>query len=148
LPTGPEPDPAPSSREPGVTGGIDLGNGPTGFGIIDNPAPAPPLPPSAPPLPVKPVHLGGNIRPPVKVLNVDPMYPDIARAARKEGIVILEVVIAVDGRVESVRVLRGVPTLDQAAVAAVQQWRFEPARLNDQVIPVVMTVTVNFQLSK
>jgi len=47
-----------------------------------------------------------------------------------------------------VRVLRGVPMLDQAAVAAVQQWRFEPARLNGQVVPVVMTVTVNFQLAR
>jgi protein TonB len=95
-----------------------------------------------------PLPVGRDIRRPVKIASVDPVYPEIARAARKEGVVILEVVIASDGRVDAVRVLRGVPMLDQAAVAAVQQWRFEPARLNGQVVPVVMTVTVNFQLTK
>jgi protein TonB len=108
------------------------------------PPPVPPLPPP----PLAPLPVGGDIRRPVKIANVDPVYPEIARAARKEGVVILEVVIATDGRVDAVRVLRGVPMLDQAAVAAVQQWRFEPARLNGQVVPVVMTVTVNFQLAK
>jgi periplasmic protein TonB len=85
---------------------------------------------------------------PVKIVNVEPTYPAIAVAARKEGIVILETVIDAEGRVESVRVLRGVPLLDEAAVGAVRQWRFTPARLNCQPVPVVMTVTVNFQLSK
>jgi len=108
------------------------------------PPPVPPLPPA----PLAPLPVGGDIRRPVKIANVDPVYPEIARAARKEGVVILEVVIATDGRVDAVRVLRGVPMLDQAAVAAVQQWRFEPARLNGQVVPVVMTVTVNFQLAR
>jgi periplasmic protein TonB len=109
---------------------------------------APPPPPPAPPASPTPLPVGGDIKPPIKTFNVDPLYPEIARAAREEGVVILEVVIATDGSVDAVRVLRGVPMLDQAAVAAVQQWRFEPARLNGQVVPVVMTVTVNFQLTK
>ena len=125
---------------------VDGGTGTIpGLGVV---APPPQPPPPPPPAPAKPVPVGGDIRRPVKTVNVDPVYPDIARAARKEGIVILEVVIGTDGRVESVRVLRGAPMLDQAAVAAVQQWRFEPARLNNQVVPVVMTVTVDFHLTK
>jgi protein TonB len=69
-----------------------------------------------------------------------------ARAARQQGVVILETIIDVDGNVTTVRVLRGYPLLDESAVEAVRQWRFTPALLNGQPIPVVMTVTVNFAL--
>jgi protein TonB len=48
--------------------------------------------------------------------------------------------------VESVRVLRSIPLLDQAAVDAVRQWRYTPTLLNGQAVAVVMTVTVNFTL--
>ena len=63
-----------------------------------------------------------------------------------EGVVILEAVIDADGSVTSVKVLRSIPLLDDAAVKAVRGWRFTPARLNGQAVPVVMTVTVNFTL--
>jgi protein TonB len=105
---------------------------------------APPPPPS--PLPQQPVHLHSGIEPPRKIANVEPVYPPLARAARQQGVVILETVIDAEGVVETVRVLRGYPLLDQAAVDAVQRWRFTPARLNGQPVPVVMTVTVNFFL--
>ena len=59
---------------------------------------------------------------------------------------ILEAVLDAQGQVESVRVLRSIPQLDRAALDAVQQWRFTPALLNGQAVPVVMTVTVNFTL--
>jgi protein TonB len=55
-------------------------------------------------------------------------------------------VLDANGRVDSVRVLRSIPLLDQAAVDAVRQWRFTPALLNNEAVPVVMTVTVNFAL--
>ena len=83
---------------------------------------------------------------PVKIVDVPPIYPTLSRNAHIQGVVILEAVLDAKGRVESVRVLRSVPTLDQAAVDAVQQWRFTPALLNGQPVPVVMTVTVNFTL--
>jgi protein TonB len=67
-------------------------------------------------------------------------------AAGKDGIVILEAVIAENGTVRDVRVLRSIPLLDQAAVDAVRQWQFTPTLLNGQPVPIVMTVTVNFQL--
>jgi periplasmic protein TonB len=63
-----------------------------------------------------------------------------------EGVVILEAVIDAQGRVASVRVLRSIALLDQAAVEAVRKWRFTPAFLNDEPVPVVMTVTVDFTL--
>ena len=57
------------------------------------------------------------------------------------ALVILETEIGEDGRVRNVRVLRGVPMLDQAAIDAVRQWQFTPTLLNGLPVPVVMTVT-------
>jgi protein TonB len=105
---------------------------------------ADPLPP--PPPVVAPVRVGGTVRPPQKIKNVAPDYPAIARAARKEGVVILEAVIGADGTVSDVRVLRSIPLLDDAAVNAVRQWQFTPTLLNGIAVPVVMTVTVAFTL--
>jgi protein TonB len=105
-------------------------------------------PPPLPPPPVKPMRLHSGMREPKKIVDVKPIYPAFAQTARREGLVILEAVIGANGVVESVRVLRGVPMLDDAAVDAVRQWRFTPALLNGEPVPVVMTVTVNFQLTK
>ena len=93
-----------------------------------------------------PIRLHSGMKAPVKTTDVAPVYPVIARNVHKQGVVILEAVLNARGGVESVRVLRSIPLLDQAAVDAVQQWRFTPALLNGQPVPVVMTVTVNFML--
>lgn len=90
------------------------------------------------------VRVGGNIKPPTKIHDVRPVYPDIALAARVSGVVILETLIGPDGSVHDARVLRSIPLLDQAALDAVMQWRFTPTLLNGQPVPVIMTVTVNF----
>ena len=57
---------------------------------------------------------------------------------------ILEIVVGGDGAVSNARVLRSIPLLDQAALDAVRQWRYEPTLLNGVPTPVVMTATVNF----
>lgn len=85
---------------------------------------------------------------PLKVGNVDPRYPTVAQIAHVEGTVILEAIIDTSGTVTSLRVLRSIPLLDQAALDAVRQWRFTPARLNDRVVPVIMTVTISFTLGR
>jgi protein TonB len=95
----------------------------------------------------EPVRVGGNIKEPKKVRNVDPKYPDIARTARVQGVVILECVISPQGKVTEARVLRGIPLLEQAALEAVKQWVYSPTLLNGVPVPVVMTVTVNFRLN-
>jgi protein TonB len=104
------------------------------------------VPPPPPPVPIRPVRLHTGMKAPVKTTHVAPLYPVVARQTHIEGVVILEAVLDDQGRVESVRVLRSIPMLDQAAVDAVRQWRFTPALLNGQAVPVVMTVTVNFTL--
>ncbi len=100
----------------------------------------------APPPPERPVRVGGSIQPPRKTHHAAPHYPEIARAARVEGVVILEAVIGEDGRVRNLRVLRSIPLLDDAAAEAVRQWQFTPTLLNGEPVPVVMTVTVGFTL--
>jgi protein TonB len=77
---------------------------------------------------------------------VNPVYPPDARDARVQGVVILDVLIGVDGRVEQAKVLRSIPLLDQAAIDAVTQWVFTPTTVNGEPKKVIMTVTVNFTL--
>ena len=93
-----------------------------------------------------PVRVGGLISPPIKVRNVDPAYPELAKRAGVQGIVIVECVIDRDGRVARTRVLRSIPLLDAAALAAVEQWRYRPTLLNGVPVQVLMTVTVQFNL--
>lgn len=97
---------------------------------------------AAPPLPI-----GGGVPPPVQVRKVSPVYPEEARAARVQGIVILEALVSERGNVENIRVLRSIPMLDQAAIDAVRQWQYAPTLLNGKPVPIIMTVTVQFTLS-
>ena len=91
--------------------------------------------------------MGGEIKEPKKLKHVTPVYPDIARQARVQGIVILECTIGAEGKVTKVTVLRGIPLLEAAAIEAVEQWVYAPTLLNGVPVPVIMTVTVNFKLS-
>ena len=90
------------------------------------------------------VRVGGNIAPPSKVHDVPAIVPDEAQRAGVRGVVIIEATIDADGTVKDARVLRSIPMLDAAAVAAVRQWRYTPTLLNGQAVPVIMTVTVPF----
>jgi TonB family protein len=92
------------------------------------------------------VRVGGKIKAPTKTKDVKPEYPAAAKAAKVEGIVIIEATIGADGKVIDAAVLRSVPMLDQAALDAVKQWEFSPTLLNGKPVPVKMTVTVNFKL--
>lgn len=92
-----------------------------------------------------PVRVGGNIRKPPRIVDAAPVMPQVARQAGIRGVVILEITIGTDGRVSDVKVLRSIPLLDQAAIDAARQWRYEPTRLNGAPVPVIMTETVSFQ---
>jgi periplasmic protein TonB len=120
--------------------GVPIGDGTVGHDVA---APPPPMPARKDPVPV-----GGVIRPPTRVVYVEPVYPQIALAARVQGTVILQAVIDEQGSVRELRVLRGHPLLDAAAMQAVAKWQFTPTLLNGTTVPVVMTVTVTFALQK
>ena len=126
--------------EGGVSGGVE-GGVPGGVvgGVVGGLPDAPP--------PQQAVRVGGNIKEPKKLKNVAPTYPDIAKQARVQGVVILECTISPQGKVTDVKVLRGIPLLDDAAKEAVRQWVYTPTLLNGVPVPVIMTVTVNFKLN-
>jgi protein TonB len=109
-----------------VTGSGPAGNGEAGSGDL--------------------VRVGGLIREPVKVRHVPPVYPEIARAARVHGLVVLECTLTLEGRVADIRVVSGHPLLAPAALRAVEQWLYKPTLLNGVPVPVIMTVTVKFEL--
>ncbi len=95
-----------------------------------------------------PVRVGGNIKPPLKLKDVRPVYPASMREAGLSGVVPIEAIIGVDGSVASVRVVSAQvhPALAQAAVDAVRQWQFSPTLLNGRPVEVVMNVSVRFDL--
>lgn len=90
------------------------------------------------------LRLGGSVATPRKIVDVPPLYPEKARAAGITGVVIVEAGVDATGAVTSARILRGQPLLDEAALAAVRQWRYEPTLLAGAPVPIVMTVTVTF----
>ncbi len=93
-----------------------------------------------------PVKAEGKIQPPKLINQVEPTYPEEARAAGTEGIVILEAVTDIYGRIESARVLRSIPGLDKAAIDAVRQWVYEPLIIDGKPRRCAFTVTVRFTL--
>jgi protein TonB len=122
--------------ERGIPGGI-VGGIAGGFEL------APPPPP-----PVAPVRVGGDISAPRLVHRVEPEYPPIAVSALIEGMVILEATVDHTGAVKDARILRSHGVLDEAAIRAVEQWRYEPLLLNGRATPFILTVTVSFNLGR
>jgi protein TonB len=128
--------------EGGVPGGVE-GGVPGGVvgGVVGG------LPTEVvPPPEVKPVRVGGLVQAPKLVNRVEPLYPEIARAARTSAVLILEATVGADGRVRDVKVLRGQPLFDPSAVEAVRQWRYQPLLLNGIPVPFIVTITLKFNI--
>ncbi len=128
----------------GVDGGLPDGVAGVGAGI--GAWPEPPPPPAAAPARQGRLYREASVTPPTKVKDARPVYPAIARQARVQGTVIIEAIVAANGKVVDVRVLRSIPLLDQAAIDAVRQWEFMPMLQNGVPVSFVTTVTVNFTL--
>ncbi len=92
-----------------------------------------------------PVRVGGSVAMPRKIHDVAPVYPESMRQSGVAGVVILELVIGTDGSVTSAKVLRGQPGIDQAAIDAAKQWRYEPVLLNGVAVPVILTAPVTIR---
>ena len=141
----PEPPPPPSaaSMTTGVVGGVPGGvPGGTAGGVVGGMVAPPPPPP-----PPQQVRVGGEIKEPKKVKNVEPIYPPIAQQAKIQGYVIIEATIGKDGRIKDAKVLGGQAMLQEAALAAVKQWQYTPTLLNGLPVEVIMNVTVHFKLN-
>ena len=113
-------------------------------------------PPPDPPPPVTQVKQEGprSVRLPSTVLQGravvrrTPDYPPIARQARLEGSVAVEVMISPDGRVESARAVSGPAVLRAVAAAAATGWRFQPTLLNGAAVQVTGVIVFNFKLNE
>ena len=96
------------------------------------------------PASVKRVRVGSQAQAAKLLFQPEPEYPALAKDARVQGTVRLEVVVAKHGTVEQLRVLSGHPLLVEAAEAAVERWRYQPTVLNGSPIEVVTEVDVDF----
>ena len=94
----------------------------------------------------RPVPVSAPVARPRKTKHVPPAYPPAALAAGRHGLVILEAVIARNGSVRDVRVLRSIAMLDTVAIEAVRQWRYAPTFYERRRIEVVITVPIIFEL--
>ena len=93
------------------------------------------------------VPAGDTVTQPVRVRNVNPVYPPLARAAQIEGDVVLQAAVGPDGRVTEVEVVRSVhPLLDGAARDAVLQYGYKPGLRNGAPDAFRVQVTVSFRL--
>jgi periplasmic protein TonB len=77
-----------------------------------------------------------------------PQYPAIARAARIQGVVVLQATISTTGLIKNLRVITGPPMLQQAAMDAVRSWRYRPYLLNGSPVEVETTINVVFNLGE
>lgn len=96
----------------------------------------------------EPVRIGGDIKPPAQVKHVPATYPEIARAAKVQGVVIIDVTIGPTGKVVAARVIESIPLLDRDALEAVRAWEFVPTIVGGVAVPVIMTVMVRFSVTE
>jgi len=83
---------------------------------------------------------------PEAITKTQPLYPDLAREAGVDGIVMVQALVGKDGKVKDTKVVKSIPMLDAAAIAAVKQWVFKPALSNNKPVAVWVAVPVRFSL--
>ena len=83
---------------------------------------------------------------PRKIHHVMPIYPESARLAGAQGIVVIDAIIDRHGNVTDPRVIQSVPLLDDAALTAVRGWKYRPTRIDGVAVPSAITMTVTFGL--
>jgi protein TonB len=133
------PPPQMSGVVGGVPGGVPGGSmGGVMGGIIGSSAPIPKM--KTP----ERVRVSQGVVSGLKVREVKPVYPPIAKTARVQGNVVLQAEISKEGTIQNLRVLSGPPLLIQSALDAVKQWRYRPYVLNGEPVEVETTITVMF----
>jgi protein TonB len=167
VPDDPEPNVEEPSKEGGVTEAIGEGEedppardqeiSAQGIDTVDNPAVSQPV--AEPPTP-GPAGAEGEegeeetpkervpLAPPKRILYVEPEYPSKARWGRAEGEVLLKGVINEQGHVTELRVVRSIPLLDQAALDAVSQWKYEPTLVDGVPVRVETDFKVQFKWTR
>lgn len=125
---------------PSVQSGGDAGASPGSAGSTGS------QPGGAPDNGTKPLRVGGGVSAPKVLYDPDPSYSEAASRAGYQGTVVLWLVVESNGMPDRIRVQRSIGMgLDEAAIAAVKTWRFQPAMRNGQPVPVQINVEVNFR---
>ena len=141
-----EPDMGAVGAVGGVPGGVAGGSmGGVLGGVLGGVGTAPPPPK---PKPTGPVRIGGNVQAAKLVNRITPIYPPLARQTRISGTVRLHAIISKDGSIQQLEVISGHPLLQQAALDAVRQWRYQPTLLNGEPVEVDTTIDVIFSLNQ
>ena len=83
---------------------------------------------------------------PEVIKKVEPKYPELARKASIEGMVIVKVLINTKGTVDKVEILKSHPMLDESAIAAARLFKFKPGKQRDRLVRVWMTIPFTFRL--
>ena len=107
-----------------------------GLGVNSNP----------PAAPAAPVAVGGDVKQAKLISSVPPVYPTLARAQHVSGGVTIDALIDANGRVTTMQVISGHTLLQQAAMDALKQWKYQPAMLDGKAAPMHLTVTIQFHL--
>ncbi|HKD79658.1 MAG TPA: TonB family protein [Candidatus Angelobacter sp.] len=125
----------------GVVGGVPGGStGGVIGGLIGSTAPPPKV--AAP----QKLRVSSGVADGLKIHDVQPTYPQMARIAHIQGDVILQATISKTGAIENLHALSGHPILIQAALDAVRQWKYKPYVLNGEPVEVETTVKVQFHM--
>ena len=144
--------------KPGQRVGLNLkltiGGASQSLTVTGSPETAAPPPPPPPPVadgtakPIGPVRISTGSAAGMIISQVDPVYPDEARAAHVQGTVVLRAVISKTGTVEKLNVVSGPPALMVSAIDAVRQWKYKPYLLNGEPTAVDTTININFSLGE
>lgn len=102
---------------------------------------------SAQETPSKPAEVDPDAVQGLLIRKVAPVYPPLARQARIQGTVVLNIVINKSGEVSDLKLFSGHPMLAPAAVQAVKQWRYRPYEKDGEPVEIQTTVQVNFKIA-
>jgi protein TonB len=136
---GDPPPAAPFGSRMGMPDGL-----PSGIGVGGGNGPVVSVAPAR--APVAPLQVSTGVLKGMLLEPIRPVYPAIAKAAHVEGSVVVEAVISRKGTIESLHLVSGPAMLQNAALDAIREARYQPYRLNGEPTEVQTTITVNFRM--
>ncbi len=99
-----------------------------------------------PSAPATPLSVGGDVKQAKLIFSVSPVYPTLAKNQHVSGSVMVDALIDPNGRVTTMKVVSGPTLLQQAAMDALKQWKYQPASLDGKPVAMHLTVTIQFRL--
>jgi TonB family protein len=96
--------------------------------------------------PAAPLAVGGDVKPARMLSSISPIYPALAKSQHIEGDVRVDALVGADGRVSTMKIVSGPTLLHQSAMDALHQWKYQPATLDGNTVPMHLMVTIQFRL--